>query len=58
MKKQDTWWTDLRWGIALRFIGWAIGVAPGGTAKTKLCVFLHDWSIECIRQRQMRGYDE
>ena len=50
----DTWWTEMRWRVALQFLLWGLKIAPPGDARGKL-IDLHEvWIKECTRQWRMR----
>lgn len=43
----DTWWTNLRWRIAIWLLWRALRIAPVGSAATNLKTHLFDWSAMC-----------
>lgn len=50
----DTWWTEMRWRVALQVILWGLKIAPAGDARCKL-IDLHEvWIKECKWQWRMR----
>jgi hypothetical protein len=50
----ETWWTDLRWRVALQLVLWGMKVAPDGDAKDALVDSNLKWIGECKRQWNLR----
>lgn len=46
-KSSETWWTDLRWWIALQIVGRAMWIAPPGTARSRWRAYQDAWIAEC-----------
>ncbi len=47
MKSPDTWWSMLRWRMALWFIYRGVALAPDGDAAVALEDVLLDWGAAC-----------
>jgi len=50
----DTWWSELRWRVALQFLLWGTKIAPAGDARGYLIDLHLRWIEECKKQWRMR----
>lgn len=53
-KPVDTWWSLLRWRIAVWLVYRALRIAPDGSAAISLEDHLGSWAAECRMQWHLR----
>lgn len=50
----ETWWTDLRWRIAVKCLRAAVRIAPDGDANKALCGYLNAWNSRILAAWELR----